>query len=589
MPSSYSNPFVSYLNRFITVSPEHEAAFDEFVTESGLSSNLSLRLETKTENYVSSRFQDDYPPSIILTGNAGDGKTYLCRKVIEGYTNQVVTRWDHSDWPIPRDGLTLRVVKDLSEVGDQSGASVLGDLQSSLLEERPVTVFLIAANEGRLRFLLNQPGLTPLRAIVDKQLADGADLENKRLIVLNLNQVTTSSYIQRTVNFFTAPQNWESCDACPAIRSCPIRFNARRLADRTVADRLRLLYQLLEQLDIHVTIRDMLIQLAFTISGGLTCEEVLSQRNQLEWQPHNYVYYENVWGNSADPAITRKITVTSLLQRLDVGRQARFEIDDFIINGAPDDEERQSEYDNLFAPEIDINEKQFGQDRADYLHGGAESPSLNEEHPLLSWLPHCRRKLFFEWSDTSRAHSLIPFLFLPTYLQLIEGDRGMLLRIKPDLVRGLNRAFSGLYVPIENALYVTSQYAHAVEQPVPVIRLKRGLDNISLEPMHKNREAFDCDQSALQLTVLHPRTGEKDAITWEINLLRFEYLMRLAQGETHNVLSEECELSIRQLKDRLLTAFGQSSEDDGHIEFFSVEQNRYVVKQLYIEEGKIRT
>jgi hypothetical protein len=65
--------------------------------------------------------------------------------------------------------------------------------------------------------------------------------------------------------------------------------------------------------------------------------------------------------------------------------------------------------------------------------------------------------------------------------------------------------------------------------------------------------------------------------------------MRLAQGGTRNVLADECDLSIRKLKDRLLTAFGASSESDGQIEFFSIEHNNYVVKQLQVVGGKIRT
>ena len=43
------NPFISYLNRYTTVSPEHEAAFDEFIMQAAPPSGVVLRLETKTE------------------------------------------------------------------------------------------------------------------------------------------------------------------------------------------------------------------------------------------------------------------------------------------------------------------------------------------------------------------------------------------------------------------------------------------------------------------------------------------------------------------------------------------------------------
>ena len=106
------NSFIPYLNRYTTLSPEHEAAFDEFIMQAAPPSGVVLRLEAKTEQFVRACFQRERPLSIILTGNAGDGKTYLCRQIIESFTGQPVTDWgDHTDWPIKRDGLTLRVVK----------------------------------------------------------------------------------------------------------------------------------------------------------------------------------------------------------------------------------------------------------------------------------------------------------------------------------------------------------------------------------------------------------------------------------------------------------------------------------------------
>jgi hypothetical protein len=46
--SQKANPFVIYLNRYTTVSSDHEAAFDEFITQAKPPGE-PLRLETKTE------------------------------------------------------------------------------------------------------------------------------------------------------------------------------------------------------------------------------------------------------------------------------------------------------------------------------------------------------------------------------------------------------------------------------------------------------------------------------------------------------------------------------------------------------------
>jgi hypothetical protein len=583
------NPFITYLNRYTTTSPEHEAAFDEFISQTAPPSGVMLRLCTKTEQFVRACFQREHPPTIILTGNAGDGKTYLCRQIIKSFTNQIVTDWgDQTVWPIECDGMRLHVVKDLSELGREAGAAVLRELAAELEREKPKVVFLIAANEGRLRDLLGHEGLSELRQQVESQLTYGPDVNEPSLIVLNLNRVTTSSYVSPTLHWLTDDAHWRDCTGCSALAICPIRFNRDRLADVAIADRLQLLYQILEYLDIHVTIRDMLIHLAYTITGGLTCDEIVAQSRHLGREIHQYVYYENVWGGQAEDIFRRKVVALRALHRLNVGGHSLFEIDDFIINGCPDDPEAQAEYERLFAPAVDLGDRLFIQDRDIYLRGGAASPGSEEDHPFLSWLPHCRRKLFFEWENSSQANRLVSFLFLPQYLQLLEGDPSMRDRALHSLVLGLNRAFSGLYITETGHLYVTSQYAHAVEQPVPIVRFKLPVDYIYLTVQEVQIEAYDCDRCDLRLEISPPPHVPGGPVVWQVDLLRFEYLMRLAGGGTYNVLADECELVIRQLKDELLTRFVQD-EDTGKIEFFAAERNRYILKVLWLdEEGKMR-
>ncbi len=584
---SETNPFVTYLNRYTTASPDHEAAFDEFIGQTPPPGGAPLRLETRTEAFVRDCFARPRPPSIILTGNAGDGKTYLCRQIVAAFTGQVAVDWaDHLDWPIEGNGITLRVVKDFSEMTEEAGARILSDLDTGWKAENSRTVFLIAANEGRLRAVLHQERLENLYREIDRQLREGPDLSNDRLIVLNLNQVTTSTYVPPALAWLTDLARWEACAACPAREACPIYFNARRLAEPSIARRVQRLYQVLEHLGVHVTIRDMLIHLAYTVTGGLDCDRIQGQL-PLHWEPQRHVYYENVWGEAANEHFRRKAVVIRHLRRLNVGQMSVFEVDDFIINGRPADPTAQAEHDRLFAPALDLGGRRFGQERAAYLYGGAASPRPEEEHPLMQWLPHCRHKLFFEWQETAAADWLFPFQHLPEYFRLVEGDPALLAHYRREIILGLNRAFSGLYLTDTDTLYVTSQYAHAVEQPVPLVRLKIPTDGIALQPAPAQTEAFDRDLTTLRLVIYPPPGVRAEPLTWTVDLLRFEYLMRRARGSTPDILAEECELSIRQLKDDLLTRFAQEFPP-GRVDFFAANRNRYILRTLWIENGRIR-
>jgi hypothetical protein len=579
---TYENPFVAYLNRYTTTSPEHESAFDEFITEATPPPGDVLRLKAKTESFITQLVQRSDPPSIILTGNAGDGKTYLCRQIVERLVGHKFHWGDKPIWEgyINGNGY-IRVVKDLSEMGEDAGRSLLGDLVRDLEDADIHKVYVIAANEGRLRSLLRgRSEFSELRNNVDRQLREGPDTTSSRLIVLNLNKVTTSTYVPQALEWMTMDVQWDACKVCPAKQACPIRYNAQKLSEKPVQHQIQFLYKVLEHLGIHVTIRDMLIHLAYTVTGGLTCQHVLSEYQRLTWYETacRYAYYENIWGHSADENYRRKAMTINHLRQLDVGKNSVFAVDNFIVNGNPEQPDEQAAHDRLFARTLDLGDQLFIQAHSAYVSGMAISGQN-----FLDWLPHCRRKLFFEWSNTMAVHRLLPFVHLLDYFNAIQADRRTLERYRSDLILGLNRAFSGLYLTNRDGLYVTSQYAHAVEQPVPIVRVKIASDNVILRVERSQSEALDIELSTLALD-FHPPAEIRNVvphINWPVDLMRFEYLMRRARGGTRNVLMAECELAIRQLKDRLLSTFASQDIETDSLRFFAAERHGYVLHTLY--------
>lgn len=585
------NPFVEYLNRYTTVSPEHEAAFDEFISKTTPPSGQSLHLDTKIEKFIKTRFQQGHLPSIILTGNAGDGKTYLCRRIVERFSGKPFQGWgDQSLQTVSDESQTLQVVKDLSEVGEEQGVDILKNLNTAFLQNDKSNVFLIAANEGRLRALLSKASFNNLSEEINNQLNEGPNLDNPNLLVINLNRVTTSSYLQQTLEWMTDPSNWDACQNCPAFNNCPIRFNASRMRD-LVINRLKTLYQVLEHLNIHVTIRDLLIHLAYTITGGLNCQRVIKSYQKFDWDGYKFVYYENVWGTQASETFRRKVVVLNHLQQLNPGDQSIFEIDNFIVNDHSEGNLEYIAYQTLFGqPSVDLNNNRFIQDRNNYLKGSDNPNKVGEEPPLLDWMSHCRRKLYFEINNDAQAYKLVPLLFFTKYLDLLLDKKNALENAKRELVLGLNRAFSRLYLTDASSLFVPSQFSNTVEQPVPIIQAKIPTDHIELKVTDLTTEAYDNDLRNLVLVIPPPPKVKSDEVSFSLNLLIFEYLVRLASGGTYNILSKECELAIRKLKDQLISKFTNTKESgERQIEFFAAYKNRYVLRQIWLDDdGKIQ-
>ncbi len=580
------NPFVDYLNSYTTTSSDHEAVFDEFISQVVDPPEPPLRLETKVERFVRERFTGDKPPSIILTGNAGDGKTYLCRQIIHAFSARTITVWGKdTEFQIDRGSMCLYVVKDLSEMSVEAGVLQLKRLNATINDSTAHERYLIAANEGRLRDLLREAGLYDLEKKITHQLLHGPDQDSEALVVINLNHVATSTYVPEALAWMSLPGHWNACTECPIVKSCPIHFNARRLREPVVTQRIALLYQLIEHIDAHVTIRDMLMHLAYTLTGGQQCVDLIRQAQQgNEFCREPMVYAENVWALQADETFQRKSVVVQHLAGFPVGKHSLFSIDDFIINGQ-EVPEQAARYARMFPPDVDLGNHLFEQDRKNYLRGNtATSHNEGRQPPLLTWLPRCRRKIYFESDDSKEAIRLIPFLFLKDYLKLLNGDWSARESCQAAVVLGLNRAFSQLYITEQDYLYVTAQYARTAEQPQPLVRLKIPIQAIAFHVQQNDSEAYDRKHQTLSLRINVGRYhfDGREPVLWTLNLLRFEYLMRLAHGGTYNVLAEQCDLSIRNLKDQLLSC-AQEPDHADTVEFFIVQDRRYKPQRLRLD------
>jgi len=586
-----SNRFVALLNRYTTASPDHEVAFDEYVSNGPEPPAGSLRLTTKIEQFLTNRFRQPHPPSVILTGNAGDGKTYLCRQIVNVLQGKEPKRWEVLiDQPIEYNAMRFFIVKDLSELSEEKGKEILQRLAQTLQTPDLRDRYLIAANEGRLRALISTiAGHKELKEAIQTQLDQGPAY-HQSLIVFNLNRVATSTFVSAALAWMTDQRNWQDCNECPIQLKCPIRFNVTRLTEQSVQQRIKMLYELLERSNEHVTIRDMLIHLAYTISGGFDCTQV--QQQVQERADMSYLaYYENIFGRDDHVSFRRKSHVTRLLHRFNIGSQSIFAIDEFIINGGETIAEQQ-QHQALFGETVDLHFKAFHQARRAYTEGIASE----RDQAVLRWLPHCRRKLFFERNHLDeRNHlneqQLLPFRYFSIYQRLLNQPQGTHEGIVSQLIKGLNRAFSRLYLTqteqlrVNERLYITTQYVHSVNQPHPIVLLTLPIENIKITVNTARDQHLDLPERSLYLHIAPPTTQRHaKPIAWPLNILLFEHLMRIADGGHISILADECELEVRRLKDVLIQQFATVDTAANEVAFFVPARYRYELRRLRIDE-----
>jgi len=309
-------------------------------------------LETKASEAIKAFLTDPSTRVIVLTGDAGHGKTHLCAQVLAhelGYADDLSAVIDlinsRCDGDVEvatlSDGRELWIIKDLSEVGIPEASQMLTD---AIEAESRVT--LIAANEGRLRSAIhaNPEHLADIRETLDDSIRFGSTRSGSgHAIIIDLNHQsvappTPDNLIQQVLERWVSDESrWSECQECDARSRCPVFENHRLLSDTGVAGSSRrlgieTLLRTAERTGHVITIRELLIAMAHAITGGLQCSEIhdlVKGSDAGDWQ-WRHLFHQTLFGDlvPADTAID--LDVFRGLGRLDPGKRAVRGVDDSL-------------------------------------------------------------------------------------------------------------------------------------------------------------------------------------------------------------------------------------------------------------------
>lgn len=262
--------------------------------EEHLEGSHRLAYETTTFGYLQRLLARDTRTVIILTGNAGHGKTHMCRRLLEqdDDPDAVMDRLQRdkegcSPWRISGIPLPIRVVKDLSEIEPPEHAAgllveLIGQSESHVI---------VCANEGRLRAVVSESPetLRPVLDALDRGLAHGETNPDgdATIHVVNLNfqaaVVGEGGFLEHVLAHFLDNQTaWNVCNRCHAQDACPIYANrmdltlspAARRNNHNARQALCDLVRITEESGYVLTFREVLVFVAFLVTGGLSCGAV---------------------------------------------------------------------------------------------------------------------------------------------------------------------------------------------------------------------------------------------------------------------------------------------------------------------------
>ncbi len=272
----------------------------------------ALHISTKLDGFIRDRAKEGCV--IFVTGNPGDGKTHLLKRLSAELR-----------------AANAEVNLDANECDDKA---LIASIERAMRSKRG---YVVAINEGILVELAHKAGKAEWADEVRRQLLRPHEYlrpQNKRVeedardpgrvVVVDLNQRNTlapeivAKALAKLLSF-AAPS-----PGCPGPEKCTIQFNATRLADEEVAQRLADLLGAVARTGFHATMRDLHGFIAYAIVGDRRCDDAGSA----DVRP----YWENIFSGGEGPLF-------EAVRRLDPRHHSLPVLDDLLWRGAETDKQ----------------------------------------------------------------------------------------------------------------------------------------------------------------------------------------------------------------------------------------------------------
>lgn len=600
-----TNGHVERLHRFLPFSPLMEQIYEEYTDPKD-----SMDLDTVALDYLQRVVTLSNAKLVILTGDAGHGKTHLCRRLLEEHiggdsrinaktrAKELITTDCDGSKSIPPsqekpNRRPLRIYKDFSELSITLAAD---QIELAMRNDADVTV--ICANEGRLRAVLESAsageGCSALLSDFNRSFEDGLASRDGIVHVLNLNyqsvaapSVGDGSLLQRSVKAWNDGTRWKACEQCSSKSACPIYRNHQLLShtkDTLGENRQHKLVDVFataERLGVVITIREMLMAVAYLLTGGLKCEDVhrMTARSKRGWQ-HRFAFY-NLAFEPPSKAISQKLSKIPVIQhlsKLDPGRVSARSVDERLIN----------EHNMFQAGDIDIvfTGRLAGKDHLIDASSGIDEIIGNPRNRLeregeadfvITVVRSLRRRFFFDdCTELPVTMRRMGFSNGGDFTAILSGN------LSPALLAPLkNRAIAGLHMiqgiklgPNETRLMLVDPAFGNATSHAAIIARRIPSGAIKLLPMREKWHYTNSDKEFAMTTavdwldrhiVLRIDDKDEDPADLSLDLMMFDCLMRSARGY---VASQFYAHDIRRIDNYLGRLAESGSASDEEISLF---------------------
>lgn len=318
--------------------------------------NFGTRVNTKTsdldkQTYTPTKLDQTLLPAIIdgkykliiITGNAGDGKTAFVKKIEESSSVKEIKHFEHNNGArFQINGVYYESNYDGSQdEKDTENTAVLDSFFAPFENQsnynRAIEGRIIAINEGRLvEFLTTSTKHEKLAKNIEDYFYEEGNItlpDGVLIINLNLRSVVASSFgesslFKKQIEQLTHKDLWKNCEGCDLANSCFINYNVKTLNDKVSGDavikRLEWLLRTVSlKRELHITMRDIRSFIAFLLTRDYACEEIPGLMEGANGNIENFwnLFYFNI-SNPKNDDSGAKDRLINLIRETDIGEVA---------------------------------------------------------------------------------------------------------------------------------------------------------------------------------------------------------------------------------------------------------------------------
>lgn len=518
--------------------------------------------------------------NVVLTGTAGDGKTSLCIDLVRELTGQpglgdngiatievatdnglrhITLIYDVTAWRKKEKGL-LRP-EDVAVLSEMA-ASVYGKSDK---------VFVLAVNDGQMHELFRALPTNASEEIrrLEKDLielhARGLQDLNEKLRLINLSLVRSEEIMSLCLDALLAREEWNCFVEEPEdplfAEASSLRQNFMVLNTPELRNKLLMLAKIADVTGHHLPVRGILCLLTNGLLGhpnakdGVMRPGIEAAQLLKEATPYKAAFHRTLFGENLSASARNKRGVYRFLSMLHIGEETTNDLDELFVFGTRDTELNEV-YSKLIAPdEFGQRNREFDEMLNAYIRG--DLPNEEATQRFLAELAAERRRIFLQASgEQLEKHHLwqaTVFHHAGEYLKEIldpvsRGKCPGRLHLR-KIAAGLNRAWTGLMLA-DNATEI--YFATGLDLTTsPVSDIFLAQIDVDAEP--PGLEVVCSEISPVPDLVL--RANGK-SFTFKLNLPRFEFLCRVADGAMPSSFSRESSSDFMSLKQRCLRDLG---------------------------------